>query len=69
MTRAQSRCLSAFPMHKGKPMKPRQIVIVELFGRPERCRVLAVHGRYTVDVERLRDKKCFRVSGLGDTSC
>lgn len=50
-------------------MKPRQIVIIELFGRPERCRVLAVHGRYTVDVERLRDKKCFRVSGLGDTSC
>ena len=45
-------------------MKPRQIVFLELFGRPERCRVLAVHGRHTVDVERLSDGRCFRVSGL-----
>lgn len=29
-----------------------------------RGRVLAVHGRYTVDVERLADGRCFRVSGL-----
>jgi len=45
-------------------MKPNQIVFIELFGRPTRCRVLAVHGRYTVDVERLSDGKCFRISGL-----
>jgi len=45
-------------------MKPRQIVILELFGRPTRCRILAVHGRYTVDVERLSDGRCFRLSGL-----
>ena len=45
-------------------MKPREIVFIELFGRPERVRILALHGRYTVDVERLRDGKCFRVSGM-----
>lgn len=45
-------------------MKPREIVFIKLFGRPERVRILALHGRYTVDVERLRDGKCFRVSGL-----
>lgn len=45
-------------------MKIREIVILELFGRPTRVRVLALHGRYTVDVERLSDGKCFRVSGL-----
>jgi len=42
----------------------REIIIVEIFGRPERCRVLARHGRYTIDVERMRDGRCFRVSGL-----
>jgi hypothetical protein len=42
----------------------KSIVIIELFGRPERCRILAKHGRYVIDVERLRDGKCFRVSGL-----
>jgi hypothetical protein len=42
----------------------KSIVIVQLFGRPERCRILAKHGRYVIDVERLRDGKCFRVSGL-----
>ena len=45
-------------------MKLRDIVFIELFGRPERVHILARHGRYTVDVERLRDGKCFRVSGL-----
>lgn len=42
----------------------KEIVIIELFGRPERVRILAKHGRYTLDVERLRDGKCFRVTGL-----
>lgn len=41
-----------------------KIVIIELFGRPTRCRILARHGRYTMDVERLSDGRCFRVSGL-----
>lgn len=45
-------------------MKKNQIVVIELFGRPEKCRVLAVHGRYTLDVERMRDGQCFRVSGM-----
>lgn len=49
-------------------MKPGTIVIITLFGRPERVRVLARHGRYTIDVERLRDGKCFRVSGLSDAT-
>lgn len=45
-------------------MKPGQIIHLELFGHPTRVRVLALHGRYTIDVERLSDGKCFRVSGL-----
>jgi len=45
-------------------MKPNQIVFIDIQGKPTRCRVLAVHGRYTVDVERLADGRCFRVSGL-----
>lgn len=45
-------------------MKTGQIIHIELFGRPERVRILAMHGRYTIDVERLRDGQCFRVSGL-----
>jgi hypothetical protein len=49
-------------------MKKNQILILELFGRPERVRILAKHGRYTLDVERLRDGQCFRISGLPDDS-
>ena len=45
-------------------MMPHQIIFIELYGKPTRCKVLAVHGRYTVDVERLSDGKCFRVSNL-----
>lgn len=45
-------------------MKKGQIIFIELHGKPTRCRVLAAHGRYTLDVERLSDGKCFRVSGL-----
>jgi hypothetical protein len=62
-TRAQSRYWTGYQLHKGQTMK-KSIVIIELFGRPERCRILAKHGRYTLDVERMRDGKCFRVSGL-----
>lgn len=29
-----------------------------------RCRVLVQHGAGTVDVERLSDGKCFRLTGL-----
>lgn len=28
------------------------------------CRVLAIHAAGTIDVERLADGECFRVSGL-----
>jgi hypothetical protein len=45
-------------------MKVNQTLTLHLFGRPERVRVLAVHRAGTVDVERLSDGKCFRVSGL-----
>lgn len=42
----------------------RQIIFLELFGKIERCKILAKHGKYTLDIERIRDGKCFRVSGL-----
>jgi hypothetical protein len=45
-------------------MKVNQTLTLHLFGRPERVRVLAVHRAGTIDVERLSDGKCFRVSGL-----
>jgi hypothetical protein len=36
----------------------------EIYGRHERCRILARHAAGTIDVERLSDGHCFRVSGL-----
>ena len=45
-------------------MKKNQILFIDLFGKVTRVRVLAMHGRYTADVQRLSDGKCFRVSGL-----
>ena len=45
-------------------MKVNQTLTLHLFGRPERVRILAIHRAGTVDVERLSDGKCFRVSGL-----
>lgn len=45
-------------------MKKNQIVFCEIYGKLERCRVLALHGRYTVDVEVINTGRCYRVSGL-----
>jgi hypothetical protein len=45
-------------------MKKNQIVFCEIYGRMERCKVLAIHDRYTIDVERMNDGRCFRVSNL-----
>ena len=45
-------------------IKVNQTLTMHLFGRTERVRVLAVHRAGTIDVERLSDGKCFRVSGL-----
>jgi len=39
-------------------------IIVDLYGRPTECRMLENHGTGTIDVERISDGKCFRVSGL-----
>lgn len=45
-------------------MKAGDIIIVDIYGHMVQARVLVVHGMGTVDVERLSDGKCFRVSGL-----
>lgn len=45
-------------------MQVNRTLVMHLFGRPERVRILAVRRAGTVDVERLSDGKCFRVSGL-----
>jgi hypothetical protein len=45
-------------------MKVNQTLTLHLFGRPERVRILVVRRAGTVDVERLSDGRCFRVSGL-----
>jgi hypothetical protein len=45
-------------------MKPGDIIKVDIYGHMESARILKVHGMGTVDVERLSDGKCFRVTGL-----
>lgn len=35
-----------------------------IYGRLENCHVLKVYPHGTVDVERLSDGRCFRISGL-----
>ena len=37
---------------------------ITLYGRPTEVRILARHPGGTIDVERLSDGACFRVSGL-----
>lgn len=41
-----------------------EIIFVEIYGRLERCKLLAKHGKYVIDVERLSDGKCFRVNAI-----
>ena len=40
-----------------------QVLDLSIYGKPEPVRVLAL-GFGTLDVERLSDGRCFRVSGL-----
>lgn len=40
------------------------IIFVHLYGTLTKCKLLAKHGKYTIDVQRISDGKCFRVSGL-----
>lgn len=40
------------------------IIDINLYGHKTRCLVLVIHPHGTIDVERLSDGKCFRVSGL-----
>ena len=44
-------------------MKIGQYIYIDLYGRPERVLVLAIHRAGTIDVQRA-DGQCFRVSGL-----
>lgn len=41
---------------------------VTIYGHETECRLLRDHGTGTIDVERISDGKCFRVSGLAVTS-
>lgn len=40
------------------------IVTMPLYGRETKCKIIAIHLMGTVDVERLSDEKCFRLTGL-----
>jgi hypothetical protein len=40
------------------------IIIVSIYGHPCECRLLRRHPAGTIDVERISDGKCFRISGL-----
>jgi len=41
-----------------------QVNDIIIFGSLGRCKILVLHGAGTVDVERLSDGQCFRVTGL-----
>lgn len=41
-----------------------EIIRATIYGKECDCRLLKDHGAGTVDVERLSDGQCFRVSGL-----
>lgn len=41
-----------------------QIITLDIYGRPSRCRIFEIHPMGTLDVERLNDGQCFRVTGL-----
>lgn len=45
-------------------MRVNDVLIFDIWGKPCRCRVLEIRDFGTVDVQRLADGKCFRVSGL-----
>ena len=49
--------------HKGHTMKIGDYIFTTIYGRTERCKVLAIHSGGTVDVECLNGR-CFRISGL-----
>jgi hypothetical protein len=40
------------------------MIIIQIYGHAVECRILRRHACGTVDVERLSDGRCFRVSGL-----
>lgn len=45
-------------------MKIGDKIKLEIYGHTVDCILLAVHPAGTIDVERICDGKCFRVSGL-----
>jgi hypothetical protein len=45
-------------------MQVGQIYTICIHGHLEECRLLAIRPFGTIDVMRLSDKQCFRVSGL-----
>lgn len=47
---------------KVEPVEP--TIKVSIYGHVCECRLLEKHGTGTIDVERLSDGQCFRVSGL-----
>ena len=49
------------------PTKPSvgDVATFTICGRPADCEVLEVYDFGTVDVERLSDGSCFRITGLG----
>ena len=48
-------------------MKVGQIIKIDIYGHLVECRLLAIRAFGTIDVMRMSDKKCFRVSGLMTT--
>ena len=61
---AQARRSAGTP--KGLIMKVGDYVFTTIYGRQERCKVLAIYAAATIDVE-CADGRCFRVSGIIET--
>lgn len=60
--------MSTLPVQWGEsaPAEIAVATVLSIYGKPTRCQVLRVRPHGTLDVQRLSDGKCFRVSGLPD---
>ena len=45
-------------------MQVGNIITIQMHGRSVKARVLAIHAFGTIDLQRLSDGACFRVTGL-----
>ena len=45
-----------------------ELATFQIYGKSTKCRILVVRPAGTIDVERLSDGLCFRISGLSNSN-